>query len=91
MLRFPDFYTRLHASSKCLTGGALFMLAGLAGLMFLEGRPFDSFKLLLLSAFLVLTNPATGHAIARAAHKVGLKPKEVIKDELREMEMGDNV
>ncbi|WP_408956609.1 monovalent cation/H(+) antiporter subunit G [Natroniella sp. ANB-PHB2] len=91
MLRFPDFYTRLHASSKCLTGGALFMLAGLAGLMFLEGRIFDSFKLLLLSAFLVLTNPATSHAIARAAHKVGLKPKEVVKDELREMELGDNL
>ncbi len=79
MLRFPDFYTRLHASSKCLTGGGLSVLVG--GII-LTGFNSLSFKLLLLIIFLVITNPVTAHAIANVAYKIGVIP-DVIRDDLK--------
>ncbi len=79
MLRFPDFYTRLHASSKCLTGGGISILVG--GIV-LSGFSSLSLKLFLLIIFLLLTNPITAHAIANVAHKIGLRP-EVIRDDLK--------
>lgn len=78
MLRFPDFYARLHASSKCLTGGAISILLGS---IFLVGFNTLSFKLFLLIIFLAITNPVTAHAIANTAYRVGLTPK-VLKDDL---------
>ncbi len=81
MLRFPDFYTRLHASSKCLTGGGISILLG--GIV-LSGFNSLSVKLFLLIIFLLITNPVTAHAIANVAHEIGLNP-EVIRDDLKKV------
>jgi multicomponent Na+:H+ antiporter subunit G len=64
LLRFPDFYTRMHASGKCDTLGALLVLVGLACH---EGASLASVKMLLIAAFLFLASPAATHAIARSA------------------------
>jgi multicomponent Na+:H+ antiporter subunit G len=69
--RLPDFYTRLHAVSKAETVGALFVILALvlhAGPTLLAG------KLVFVAAFLFLANPTSTHAIARAAHRSGLRP-----------------
>ncbi len=68
LVRFPDIYMRLHASSKASTGGTITILIGLL----LRGVPFeDAGKMILVIALVVVTSPITSHAIARAAHKRG--------------------
>ena len=64
LLRFPDFYTRMHAVGKCDTLGALLVLVGIACH---EGASLASVKMLLIAAFLFLASPAATHAIARSA------------------------
>lgn len=71
ILRLPDFFCRTHAATKCDTVGAGSILIGL---MFLQGPHPDSFKLIALAALVLLTSPTSGHALARAAYRTGLKP-----------------
>ena len=63
LLRFPDVFTRLHASTKALTGGALLILLG--G-MPLAGSWAGTLRLALIALFYLLTNSLATHAIARA-------------------------
>jgi multicomponent Na+:H+ antiporter subunit G len=71
VIRFPDFYTRLHAAGVTDTGGALLILFGLAAL---AGWSFAALKLLLIAVFLMLTTPVATHVLAQAAHAGGLEP-----------------
>jgi len=71
VLRFPDFYTRLHAASVTDTAGAITMLVGMA---FLSDHWLILFKLLIVFLFLLLTGPTASHAVANAAHTAGLEP-----------------
>lgn len=64
LLRFPDFYTRMHAAGKCDTLGALLVLIGLAAL---QGFGLASVKILLIAVFMFATSPTATHAIARSA------------------------
>ncbi|NLC12299.1 MAG: monovalent cation/H(+) antiporter subunit G [Firmicutes bacterium] len=64
LLRFPDVYTRLHATTKCDTLGAGLVLLGLA----LQTNFFTAIKLLLLIIFIWLTNPTGAHIIAKVAY-----------------------
>ena len=66
LIRFPDFYTRMHAAGKCDTLGSLLVLTGLACH---EGLALSSVKLLIIAVFIFFTSPTATHAIARAAHK----------------------
>jgi len=71
VLRFPDFYTRLHAASVTDTGAVLTMLLGMA---FLAPSGLFLIKLLAVGVFLCLTGPTASHAIANAAHTAGVEP-----------------
>ncbi|MEM6626541.1 MAG: monovalent cation/H(+) antiporter subunit G [Pseudomonadota bacterium] len=71
VLRFPDFYTRLHAASVTDTMGATLLLLGMA---LLAGWSLVTFKLALIWMFLFLTSPTASHAAANAAHTAGLEP-----------------
>ena len=64
VLRFPDFYTRLHAVSVCDTLGAGLVLVGL---MLQGGLSLVTVKLLLMFYFLMFTGPTAVHALAQAA------------------------
>ena len=66
LIRFPDFYTRMHAAGKCDTLGSLLVLVGLAGH---QGLDLVSVKLLVIALFIFFTSPTATHAIARAAHR----------------------
>lgn len=72
VLRFPDFYTRLHAASVTDTGAVTVMLLGMA---LLAPHWLVLFKLGVVWVFLFLTGPTASHAIANAAHTAGLQPK----------------
>ncbi len=64
LLRFPDFYTRMHAAGKSDTLGSLLVLTGLA---FYEGFDITAVKILLIALFIFVTSPTATHAMARAA------------------------
>jgi multicomponent Na+:H+ antiporter subunit G len=71
LIRFPDFYTRCHATGKSDTLGVMLVIFGL---VLIEGLTLNSAKLLIILAFVGLTNPTATHALARAAFRFGLKP-----------------
>lgn len=64
VLRLPDFFSRLHASSIGETLGIV--LAGL-GFMVYEGFTLVSLKILGIIAALFLVNPVGTHLIGKAA------------------------
>ncbi len=66
MLRFPDFFTRLHPAG---IADSLAVPMCIIGLMFLDGFTIYSLKLFLLLIILFLTCPTACHAIAKAAYK----------------------
>jgi len=70
-IRFPDIYTRLQSSSKCDGAGAVALFVGL---MIREGFNIFSLRILIITFFLLLTNPVSTHAIARSAAIRGIKP-----------------
>ena len=71
LLRFPDFYTRLHAVSVCDTLGAGLVLIGL---MLQGGLSLVTVKLLLMFYFMLFSGPTAVHALAEAAFQGKLKP-----------------
>ena len=71
LLRFPDFYTRLHAAGVTETLG---MGAIVVGLM-LHAGPGDALvRLVLILLFMLVTAPIASHALARAARHAGVHP-----------------
>ena len=71
LLRFPDFYTRLHAGNAGDGAGAALLAAGLA-IVAEDGGV--SLRLALLAVLLVVTAPMLTHLAASAAHAAGLAP-----------------
>lgn len=88
--RFPDVYTRLHGATKCTTFGSIFTY--LAVIVYSTGLALQgeaSYSILGVHAAIVmllvlLTNPTGAHAMARAAHRSGVLPKQAVVDRLQE-------
>ena len=72
LLRFPDFFTRIHAASITDTLGASCILIGL---MLQAGWTLVFAKLMLILLFSLLAGTTASHAMAKAALKSGMKPK----------------
>ncbi|ATX65818.1 monovalent cation/H(+) antiporter subunit G [Roseinatronobacter bogoriensis] len=72
IVRLPDLLTRMHASTKAGTLGALLVLVGLA---FHEGSGEVLSKVVATSLFLLLTAPIAAHMIGRAHARVMRKLK----------------
>lgn len=71
LLRFPDVYSRMHATGVSETLGAGLILFALM----LQSPSFIVFfKLLFIFLFLWLTGPTAGHTLAKAAQHGGLRP-----------------
>ena len=70
MVRFPDFYTRMHAAGKGDTLSTMLMLTGF-GLVIMEDFSITSWLLLVkilgIVLFIFLTTPTSSHALMRAA------------------------
>jgi multicomponent Na+:H+ antiporter subunit G len=71
LIRFPDFYTRIHAAQLVGAVGAPLVLAGIAMLAF-DARAL--LKLAALAGLLFLIAPTAAHMLASAAHGAGLTP-----------------
>jgi len=77
LLRFPDFFSRIHAASLTDTLGAALILVGL---MFQAGEGLILSKLILILIFSLLAGTTASHAMAKAALKSGLQPEVNDKD-----------
>ena len=66
IVRLPDLLTRMHASTKAGTLGALLVLAGLA---LHQGTGDIISKVIAAALFLLLTAPISAHMIGRAHAK----------------------
>jgi multicomponent Na+:H+ antiporter subunit G len=69
LVRMPDVYNRIQASTKAVTLGALVFLLGIALL-----QPAWWSKLLCIVGFILLTSPVSSSAIARALYGAGVRP-----------------
>ncbi len=78
LLRFPDFYCRMHATGKGDTLGALLVLLGLA--IFNIQHNFSlstilvSIKIIFIAIFIFLANPTATHAITKAGLDCDVEP-----------------
>ncbi|MDC0074272.1 monovalent cation/H(+) antiporter subunit G [Alphaproteobacteria bacterium] len=71
LIRFPDFFSRLHAAGLTDTLGAWCLLSGFV----LQSETFiTSAKLILIILFIFFTSPTGTHALARAGLASNLKP-----------------
>lgn len=64
MVRFPDFYTRMHAA--CLVD-SLGVFAIIAGVILMLEPGIITIKLVLLLIFSLITSATTAHALTKAA------------------------
>ena len=81
IFRLPDVYNRLQAGTKCTTLGAFCAIVGVG-----IAEPGWTFKALIVAVFILLTNPISAHALARASYKSGVRPYDgTVVDEYREL------
>ena len=77
IIRFPDFYSRIHSAGKLDTGGLVITMAAFA---LYTVQPFTlaaavtAVKILLILVFVFITSPTAIHAIVDAGVRAGLKP-----------------
>ena len=80
LLRFPDFYTRMHATGKGDTLGALLTFTGLALYNLDHGFSVAailvSIKVMFIALFIFIANPTATHAITKAGLDCSVKPWE---------------
>ena len=75
IIRFPDFYTRLHPAGKLDTAGHFMMMSGMALYTAQEltlHSVLAAIKILLIVVFVYITSPTATHAILDAGVRGGL-------------------
>lgn len=89
IIRFPDFYSRLHPAGMIDSLGLLLSMAGLALLALMEHgislpSTLNCLKIILIVVFVYITSPTATHAIIDAGMRAGLIPwTQKKKDELK--------
>ena len=76
LIRFPDFYTRMHAAGKGDTLSTVLILSGLAlyNLHHLTGDTvLVSLKIMLICVFVFIASPTATHAIMDAGYESNAK------------------
>ena len=77
LLRFPDFYSRMHAAGKGDTLSSLIMLLALVFYNFHEfnlANLLVAFKILLIGIFIFMASPTATHAIIDAGYESDIEP-----------------
>lgn len=81
LVRMPDVFNRIQVGTKATTLGFVSIVVGLFFL-----HPDWWSKLLVIGAFVLMTNPIGSHNLARAAHRRGERVVIEGVDRLREPE-----
>lgn len=86
LVRFPDVYNRLQASTKCVTLGTFGIMIGI---FLLRGFTPMGIKALIAAAFLLLTSPVAAHALMKGSLHFGIKMwKGSVVDKYGEEKLG---
>ncbi|MDD5064880.1 MAG: monovalent cation/H(+) antiporter subunit G [Phycisphaerae bacterium] len=70
LVRLPDVYNRLQASTKCVTLGTILLLIGVA---LVSNVAALNAKAIICAVFILITSPTAAHAIAKGAYASGVK------------------
>jgi multicomponent Na+:H+ antiporter subunit G len=70
LVRFPDVYNRLQASTKCVTLGTVMLLVGVA---LVSGVGPTASRAIICAVFVLITSPTAAHAIAKGAYASGVE------------------
>lgn len=76
IIRFPDFYSRMHAAGKGDTLSSFLVLLGLALYNFHHlsiGAVLVSLKIMFICVFIFMASPTATHHIIEAGFKAGIK------------------
>ena len=88
VLRMPDVFTRLQASTCIPTLGNICLM--IAGILFAATRGLGAgtiVKLVIIMLMILCTNPISNHALLKGAVKGGVKPgREMVMDDYKEDE-----
>ena len=76
-IRFPDVYTRLHATAKISVFGAVFLMVAAV-----SWTPLTFGKGLVLVGLLMISGPVISHALASAAYRIKIPLKQAVRDDL---------
>lgn len=79
LIRFPDFYTRTHAATVASVGSVSLALFALILSTFWSAY---TLKMLVIIIFNLFTNPTATHAIAESAYRLGIRPRNLVKNEM---------
>ena len=83
LLKMPDTFSRMQASTCISTLGAVGVLLGaLLYAIFVMGSAGTAVKIVVIALLIIITNPVGAHAIAKGAYKAGIRPE-------KEMEVDD--
>lgn len=87
IVRFPEFYSRLHGGGITDTAGAGLVLLGL---MFIAGPTLVMVKLVMILFFLAVTSPSSCHALAKSALHWGIRPELDRMSAVARRELGED-
>ena len=80
-IRFPDVYTRLHASGKVSVFGAVFLIIAA-----ISWTPLSLGRGLVLISLLLISGPVISHALASAAYRIKIPLEQTTRDDLNPIE-----
>ena len=88
VVRMPDTFSRMQSSTNITTLGVLLTLVGaLLYCIFVWQSWASAAKVIMIGVLTILANPVGGHAMARAAYRIGIRPeRELVVDELADEE-----
>ena len=88
VVRMPDTFSRMQSSTNVTTLGVLLTLIGaLLYFIFVMHSWGSAAKVVVIGVLTVLANPVGGHAMARAAYRIGIRPKRALAvDDLAEQD-----
>ncbi len=88
IVRMPDTFSRMQSSTNITTLGILLTLVGAFLYFLLVMHSWGSAaKVVVIGVLTVVANPVGGHAVARAAYRIGVRPKrELVVDDLADPE-----
>ena len=75
VVRMPDTFSRMQSSTNITTLGVLLTLVGaLLYCIFVWQSWASAAKVIMIGVLTILANPVGGHAMARAAYRIGIRP-----------------
>ena len=77
-IRFPDVYTKLHASAKVSVFGVVLLLVAA-----ISWTPLKIGKGLVLISLLLISGPVISHSLASAAYRINLPLVNTERDDLK--------